>query len=88
VIVANREERLLVRAALDLSEEIGQFVTSSQRLCLKLKSGARVLQLRGLALASGAAGGTNLNKTAPSRKPSKVVANLGNGVAGRIYHTV
>jgi hypothetical protein len=36
MVVANGEERLLVRAALDLREEIGQFVTSSQWLCLKL----------------------------------------------------
>jgi t-SNARE complex subunit (syntaxin) len=88
VIVANGEERLLVRAALDLREEIGQFVTSSQRLCLKLKSGARVLQLRGLALAGGAAGGTNLNKTAPSRKQRMVFAVRGYRAARRIYHTV
>jgi hypothetical protein len=35
MVVAHREERLLVRAALDFREEIGQFVTSSQWLCLE-----------------------------------------------------
>ena len=35
MIVPHREERLLVRAALDSREEIGQFVTSGQLLCLE-----------------------------------------------------
>jgi hypothetical protein len=35
MIVAHREERLLVRAALDVREEIGQFVASGQWDCLE-----------------------------------------------------
>jgi hypothetical protein len=35
VVIAYCEERLFIRAALDLREEIGKFVTSSQRLCLE-----------------------------------------------------
>jgi hypothetical protein len=35
MIVANREQRLLVRAALDLREKIGQFVTGSQSVSLR-----------------------------------------------------
>jgi hypothetical protein len=34
MVVPNREQRLLVRATLDLREEIGQFVTSGQWRCL------------------------------------------------------